>query len=88
MDIFTDDIQNNFEADFGFTQHRTKALCKNPVFSDKKLHRIAIMKDFHIGSPGDIDECGIPGWVTKFVCTGCGKRFRLPVGHGTFYPGI
>jgi hypothetical protein len=77
---FNNKKQDEFVADFGFTSpHKTKAECKNPVFADHQLHRIAIMKDYHIGSKGDVDEGGMPGWVSKFVCTGCGKRYKVKV---------
>jgi len=46
------------------------------VFADHNLHRIAIMKKEHFGSPGDRDEGGIPGWVASRICTGCGKEFK------------
>lgn len=73
----------DFKSDFGFaTPYSTKAECANPVFADRNLHRLAIMKDEHIGSKGDRDENGLPGWVAKFVCTGCGKEFKGKV----FYP--
>ena len=74
------------EADYGFTQVRTKVKCKSPVFADRKLHHIAILKDFHIGSEGDIDPHGIPGFVSKFVCTGCGGRFKIMGSDGYFHP--
>lgn len=84
---FNDDAQNNFKADFGFMPpHRTKAKCTNPVFYDHHLHRIAIMKDYHVGSEGDINENGLKGWVSKFVCTGCGKRYRAEGLNGYFHP--
>lgn len=67
----------DFEADFGFmAPHRTKTKCKNPVFADHYLHRIAMMKDYHIGSVGDVDPSGAPGYITKSICTGCGKKFK------------
>lgn len=76
MAYFDDPKQENFKADFGFcSPRRTKEKCKNPVFADHKLHRIALMKDFHVGSKGDIDEGGISGWVAKEICTGCGMEF-------------
>lgn len=78
MTKFNKEAQDNFKADFGFdSPHRTKAKCKNPVFTDHYLHRIALMKDYHIGSKGDIDESGLPGWISKFVCTGCGQTFTI-----------
>lgn len=77
MSYFNNEKQDNFVADLGFdTPHRTKSLCANPVFADHNLHRIAIMKKEHFGSPGDRDEGGIPGWVASRVCTGCGKIFK------------
>ena len=46
MSYFTDQKQKDFKADFGFMPpHRTKTECKNPVFADHNLHRIALMKD-------------------------------------------
>lgn len=73
-----------FKADFGFmSPHTTKAKCINPQFADHYKHRIAIMKDFHIGSKGDIDENGIPGWVSKLVCTGCGKKYKVKMDGGS-----
>jgi hypothetical protein len=93
MDYFDDKKQNDFVADYGFTgPHETKTECKNPVFANHHLHRIAIMKDFHIGSRGDIDEGGMPGWISKFICTGCGKRYKIKPPHhssgisGYFHP--
>lgn len=86
MGFFNDQYQNEFEADFGFLPpHKTKAECKKPVFADKHLHRIAIMKDYHVGSPGDVDENGLPGWISKFVCTGCGKRYTIDKIKGYFH---
>lgn len=77
MNHFNNEIQDNFVSDFGFdSPKRTKKECSNPVFSDKHLHRLAIMKHEHFGSLGDSDEGGIPGWVTKTICTGCGKEFN------------
>ncbi len=77
MNYFSDTKQNDFKADFGFMPpHRTKTECKHPVFMDHHLHRIALMKDEHFGSKGDRDENGIPGWVSKPTCTGCGKKFK------------
>ena len=82
MTFFKNEIQDNFKADFGFdAPHRTKSECANPVFADHTLHRIAIMKKEHFGSVGDRDENGLSGWVTKRVCTGCGKTFK----GGGFY---
>lgn len=83
---FNNEKQNNFQSDYGFMPpHRTKSECKNPVFADKHLHRIAIMKDYHLGSKGDIDENGIKGYVSKFVCTGCGKTFKINKQKGFFH---
>ena len=77
MGYFKDEIQNNFKADFGFdSPHRTSTKCSNPVFADHYLHRMAIMKEEHFGSKGDRDENGIPGWVAKTICTGCGKEYN------------
>jgi len=77
MAVFEDPKQENYKADYGFcSPRRTKSKCKNPVFADNHLHRIALMKDYHIGSKGDIDEGGIPGMITKEICTGCGKHFK------------
>lgn len=86
MGYFNNKIQDEFKADFGFNPpHRTKAECKNPVFANKHLHRIAIMKDEHFGSKGDRDEGGVPGWVAKFVCTGCGKSYKINGTKSAFY---
>jgi hypothetical protein len=80
MGYFNNEVQDNFKADFGFSApHRTKKPCSNPVFADKTLHRLAIMKDFHLGHKGDVEENGLPGWVAKFVCTGCGKQYKQKV---------
>ncbi len=69
--------QANYKADFGFDAPRkTKTKCSNPVFADPHFHRIAVMKDFHVGHKGDIDEGGAPGWVSKSICTGCGRVFK------------
>lgn len=77
MGYFNDEVQNNFVADFGFdAPHRTRKECEKPVFHDHTLHRIAFMKHEHFGSPGDRDENGIPGWVAKRICTGCGKEYK------------
>jgi len=87
VNYFDNEIQNNFKADYGFTApHRTPTKCKNPVFADHYLHRIAIMKDFHLGSKGDIDENGMKGYVSKFICTGCGKKFKINKIKGYFHP--
>ena len=87
MDWFDDQKQNDFKADFGFSSpHRTQSKCKNPVFADHYLHRIAIMKDYHIGSKNDVDENGLPGWVSKFICTGCGKKYTINKMTGYFHP--
>ena len=94
MGNFNNKKQDEFVADFGFSSpHKTKAECKSPVFADHHLHRIAIMKDYHVGSKGDVDEGGMPGWVSKFICTGCGKRYKIkPAGReangisGYFHP--
>lgn len=86
MDYFNNKTQNDFVADFGFmSPHRTKAQCKNPVFMDKYLHRIAIMKDEHFGNKGDRDENGVAGWTSKFICTGCGKRYKINKYRGYFH---
>ena len=77
MGYFNNDVQDNFKADFGFdAPHSTKSNCMNPVFADHSFHRIAIMKDEHFGSKGDRDENGISGWVSKSICTGCGKEYH------------
>jgi hypothetical protein len=77
MAFFDDPKQENFKADFGFcSPRRTKTKCKNPVFADHHLHRIALMKDFHVGTANDRDKNGLPGWFTKEICTGCGKHFK------------
>jgi hypothetical protein len=74
----------DFKADFGFDKpKRTKSKCENPEFADPNYHRIAIMKDFHVGDKGDKDEGGIKGWVSKRICTGCNKEFYK--GNGFFY---
>jgi len=86
MAYFDNETQNNFKADFGFlSPHRTKSECSNPVFADHHLHRIAIMKKEHMGSKGDRDENGLKGWVSKFVCTGCGKSFKINHSTGFFH---
>ena len=86
MGYFNNEKQDNFKADFGFhPPHRTKGKCKQPVFADNNLHRIAIMKDYHVGSKGDVDEGSIPGWVSKFVCTGCGKSYKIDKKKGYFH---
>ena len=73
-----------FKADFGFDKPlKTVAECQNPEFADKHLHRLAIMKDFHVGSKGDVDENGVSGWISKKVCTGCGRVFTK--NHSSFY---
>lgn len=78
MSYFNNGNQDNFKADFGFdSPHRTKTKCKSPVFADNYLHRIALMKHEHFGSKGDRDENGIKGWISKNVCTGCGKSFTI-----------
>lgn len=87
MNYFNNEKQDNFKADFGFmAPHKTKAKCKCPVFANHCLHRIAIMKDYHIGSKGDIEKTGLPGWVSKFICTGCGKRYTINKQKGYFHP--
>lgn len=69
---------NNITPDFGWhSPIRTKTECPNPDFADHKLHRVAIMKNEHFGSPGDRDEGGIPGWTVKLVCNGCRKEFKM-----------
>ena len=79
-------MSNQAESDFGFTQVRTRRECSNPVFADHKLHHIAILKDFHLGNMGDKDPNGVPGWVSKFVCTGCGSILKLNGFSGHFHP--
>jgi hypothetical protein len=77
MGYFKSEVQNNFKSDFGFdAPYTTKSKCKNPVFADPYKHRLAIMKEEHFGGKGDMDENGLPGWVAKFVCTGCGKEYK------------
>lgn len=89
MGIFNNKEQDEFKADYGFlSPHKTKADCKKPVFLQKNLHRIAVMKDFHIGSKGDIDEGGVPGYVSKLVCTGCGKRYTVAGNKSYFHSDI
>ena len=79
---FQDEVQNNFRPDFGFdSPKRTKKECANPLFHDKKLHRVAIMKDYHVGAKGDVEENGLSGWIAKKACTSCGKQFQW----GGFY---
>lgn len=81
MGYFKNEKHDNFKADFGFNSpHKSRKICENPAFANNKLHRIAIMKDEHAGSIGDRDEGGIPGWIVKFVCTGCDQVF----GRGAF----
>jgi hypothetical protein len=66
-----------FTPDFWFAEpHKTKTICNNPEFAEKHLHRIAVMKDYHLGSTGDVDENGLKGWVVKGICVGCGKKFK------------
>lgn len=78
--------QNNFKSDFGFTApHRTKVKCNKPVFASHHLHRIALMKDEHFGSKGDRDEGGLAGWVSKYICTGFGKQYKINKVFGFFY---
>lgn len=77
----------DFKPDFGFSApYRAKFKAENPVFSDPYLHRIAIMKDFHVGSVGDIDEHGTPGWASKYVCTCCNKEHNINGFDGMFHP--
>ena len=78
-------MSNQVESDFGFTQVRTRRECSNPVFADHKLHRVAILKDFHLGNVGDKDPHGVPGWVSKFVCTGCGRVLKVNGFSGYFH---
>jgi len=75
-------LKDNIVPDFGLSKpfdSRTldsgKIECTNPDFNDKYIHRVALMKANHLGSKGDIDEQGIPGWSVKRVCNGCGKEF-------------
>lgn len=76
MAYFNSEKQNNFKADFGFAlPKRTKRKCVNPTFADNYLHRIAYMKDYHVGSKGDIEENGLKGWVAKKICTSCNREF-------------
>lgn len=87
LNYFNNEKQDNFVADFGFMPpHRTITKCKNPVFMDKYLHRIAIMKKEHLGNVGDREESGLPGWVSQFVCTGCGKKYTVNYSTGFFHP--
>lgn len=81
MGYFNNEKQDNFKADFGFTTHRTKTKCKNPIYADHHLHRIAIIKDEHFGSKGDRDENGLAGWVSKYVCTACDKKIKKSSFH-------
>lgn len=76
MGYFNSEFQNNFKADFGFASpKRTKKKCISPTFADHHLHRIAYMKDYHVGSKGDIEENGLEGWVSKMICTSCNREF-------------
>ena len=68
--------QLDFVPDFWIEgTHLTKTKCANPPYADHYKHRIAIMKAFHVGSKGDVDENGMSGWIAKRICTGCGKEF-------------
>jgi len=87
INYWDNEKQNNFKADYGFASpHRTKTKCKQPVFADHYLHRIAIMKDEHFGNKGDRDINGLPGYVSKFICTGCGKKYTIDKIKGYFHP--
>ena len=68
--------------------HRTKTLCKKPEFADKYLHRIEMVPIKHLGSKGYIDENGMPGWIRIFVCTGCGKQYKINGMKKCFVPDI
>lgn len=82
-------FKDNIKPDFGWTApFDSRKLedgpveCKDPDFADKYMHRMALMKDEHFGSPGDRDENGLPGWSVKKICNGCGGEF----GDRVFYP--
>ncbi len=78
----TTNKSKDFKADFGFyPPHKTRKECANPEFADHNYHRVAIMKDEHLGSPGDRQDTGLKGWTSKLVCTGCGREFK----HNGFY---
>lgn len=69
--------------DFGYIGPKeTKQECSNPQFHYKRYHKIGLFKKEHFGHPGDRDPCGLPGWVVKAVCVGCGREFK----HSGFYP--
>jgi hypothetical protein len=75
-------MTDNITPDFGWTSpFDSRQLedgpieCDNPDFRDVYMHRMARMKHEHFGSPGDRDENGIPGWVVKKICNGCGREF-------------
>jgi hypothetical protein len=83
--MFTDNIKPDFGWTAPFDSRKLKngpMACENPDFADKYMHRMALMKDEHFGSPGDRDEGGIPGWSVKKICNGCGREF----GHRVFIP--
>lgn len=86
MAFFKNEIHENFKPDFGFAEPIRAGVCSNPAFADPKMHRVAMMKDEHWGSPGDRDEGGIPGWTSKYVCAGCGKAFKIKGFPGMFHP--
>jgi hypothetical protein len=79
------EYHDTFKSDFGFTGPVRGGICKIPAFADLRLHRIALMKDKHIGSTGDCDEVGTPGWISKYVCVGCGKKFKVNGFSGMFH---
>lgn len=79
-------FKDNIVPDYGwhYPPVRTKKPCSNPDFADHNLHRVAIMKNEHFGSPGDRDERGLPGWTAKLICNGCKREFN----KDGFYPEI
>jgi hypothetical protein len=77
------EMKDEIIPDYGWAAPiRTNDECSNPEFSSKHYHRVAIMKQEHFGAIGDRDENGLPGWVTKLVCNGCGREFK----NRGFYP--
>ena len=78
-------FKDNITPDFGWTAPiKNKIKCDNPDFADHYMHRLALIKSEHAGSPGDRDENGLPGWRVKKICNGCGREF----GHRFFIPDI
>ena len=63
--------------DFGYAAPvRTVKECANPEFMNRHLHRVGLMKREHLGSPGDSDPSGAPGWIVRGVCVGCSRVFN------------